>query len=90
MLDELTAPTSPLNTRDVAAASGAWHDRVLAGHVTHRDDDRLTTAVAAARRRGAGGGWLYDRRQPEALPWLAACLAAWAYTDSTRTPPTVT
>jgi hypothetical protein len=90
MLDELTAPTSPLNTRDVAAASGAWHDRVLAGTVAHRDDDRLTTAVAAARRRGAGGGWLYDRRQPEVLPMLACALAAWAYTDSTRTPPTIT
>lgn len=90
MLDELTAPTTPLNTRDVAAASGAWHDRVLAGTVGHRDDDRLTTAVAAARRRGAGGGWLYDRRQPEVLPMLAAALATWAYLDSTRTPPTVT
>ena len=89
-LEELTAPPVPLNTRDVAAACGAWHDRVLAGGVTHRDDDRLTTAVAAARQRLAGGAWLYDRRQPAALPWLAAALAAWALEDRSRTPPTIT
>jgi hypothetical protein len=90
LLDELTAAPMGLNTRDVAAASGHWHDRVIAGDVAHRDDDRLTTAVASARQRGAGGGWLYDRRQPEALPMIAAALALWALTDRTRTPPTIT
>jgi hypothetical protein len=90
LLEELTAPPAPLNTRDVAAASGAWHDRVISGGVIHRDDDRLTTAVAAARRRTAGGGWLYDRRQGPALPMIAAALAAWALEDRSRTPPTIT
>lgn len=90
LLDDLTAPPVALAVRDVAAAAGSWHDRVLAGAVTHRDDDRLTTAVAAARQRPAGGAWLYDRRQAASLPMIAATLAVWVLLDGTRTPPTIT
>jgi hypothetical protein len=89
MLEELAAPPAPLNTRDVAAASGSWKDRVLARGVTHRDDDRLTTAVAAARQRNVGGAWLYDRRATESLPMVAAVLAVWTLLDGTRAPPTI-
>jgi len=91
-LDELPAPPAPLNTRDVAAACGALHDRVVAGRdrFVHRDDGRLTTAVAAAREVRAGGSWLWDRREADVLPLLAAALAAWVLVDGTRTPPTIT
>lgn len=90
LLEELPAPPVPLNTRDVAAACGAFHDRALAGALTHRDDDRLTTAVSAAREVRAGGAWLWDRREADVLPLLAAALAVWALDDSTRAPPTIT
>lgn len=89
MLEDLAANPAPLGVRDVAAAAGAWHDRVIARGVAHLDDDRLTTAVAAARQRAAGGAWLYDRRQTEALPMIAAALALWTLLDSTRHPPTI-
>ncbi|HEU5241176.1 MAG TPA: hypothetical protein VFU25_04120 [Ornithinibacter sp.] len=89
-LDELPAPPAPLNTRDVAAACGALHDRILAGALVHRDDDRLAAAVAAARQVRAGGSWLWDRREPDAGPLLAAALAVWALLDRTRTPPVIT
>ena len=90
VLEVLTAPPAPLNTRAVTAACGAWHDRVLARALVHRDDDRLTAAVTAARQRPAGGAWLYDRRAPDSLPMIAAALAAWTLADSTRTPPHIT
>jgi len=89
-LDELPTVPAPLNTRDVAAACGAAHDRILAGAMTHRDDDRFTTAVAAARQTRAGGAWLWDRREPSAGPLIAAALAAWTLQDRTRTPPVIT
>lgn len=89
-LEDLTAPPAPLNTRDVAAACGALHDRIVAGGLVHRDDDRLTAAVAAARQVRAGGAWLWDRREPDAGPLIASALAVWALEDRTRTPPTVT
>jgi hypothetical protein len=89
-LDELACSPAPLNTRDVAAACGALHDRILAGGLVHRDDDRLAAAIAAARQVRAGGSWLWDRREPSAGPLLAAALAAWALLDRTRTAPVIT
>ena len=88
-LEDLAAPPVALNVRDVAAAAGSFHDRVLAGALVHRDDDRLTTAIGAARQRPAGGAWLFDRRQPGALPVIAATLAVWTLHDGTRTPPSI-
>lgn len=89
LLEDQAAVPVPLNTRVVAAACGAWHDRVLAHGLVHRDDDRLTAAVTAARQRTAGGAWLYDRRAPDSLPMIAAALAAWALTDAARQPPNI-
>lgn len=81
----------PLNTRAVAAACGALHDRIVAaGGIVHRDDDRLTAAVAGARQVRAGGSWLWDRREPAALPLIASALGVWALLDAARTPPVIT
>lgn len=87
-LDELAARPVACNTREVAAAAGAFHDAVLAGHVPHRPDPAFTDAVAGVRTARAGGTWLFDRRAPAGLPVCAAALAAWVYADQTRHPPT--
>lgn len=89
-LEDLAAPPAPLNTRDVAAACGALHDRILGRLLAHRDDDRLTAAVAAARQVRAGGAWLWDRREPDAGALIASALAVWALLDRSRTPPQIT
>ena len=86
---DLAANCLPLQTRAVTAGAGAMYDAVLAGLVVHRDDPVLAEAAARARRRGALGAWLWDRRQPEALPWLAASIARWVWSDQNRTAPTV-
>jgi hypothetical protein len=67
-----------LRTDAVIAAAGMFHDRNVAGAMIHRDDPTLTAAVAALRRRTAGGAWVYDRREPAALPAIGATLAAYA------------
>jgi hypothetical protein len=86
-LGQLATRPTPLTTREVTAAAGAAHDGILAGHWTHREDPALTEAVARARRRDAGGSWLWDRRQPEVIPLIAATLAAWVAADPTRAAP---
>jgi hypothetical protein len=80
-LDLATVPAkiAGLRTDAVIAAAGMFHDRNIAGAITHRDDLVLAGAVAALRRRTAGGAWVYDRREPAALPALAAALAAYAH-----------
>jgi hypothetical protein len=50
----------------------------------------MLEACAKARRRGALGAWLWDRREPAALPWLAGSLARWVWSDQNRSAPTVT
>jgi hypothetical protein len=88
-LADLAVNLRPLNTREVTAAAGAAHDAVLAGRVAHRDDPRLAEAVTKARQRPAGGAWLYDRRAAESLPWIAATLARWQWSDGRIRPPNV-
>jgi hypothetical protein len=78
-----------MNTRDMAAAAGAFHDALLAGRYTHGSDPAMLDAVAAGRRRQAGGAWLFDRRHPAAVPLIAAAMAGWAHMDGLRRPPTV-
>jgi hypothetical protein len=81
-VDDLPARLLPLRTASVIVAAGRFHDRLLAGQVVHRDDPGLTTAVAYLRRRTAGGAWVWDRRQPEALPAIAASHAVHALHDN--------
>src|SRR4029077_4301932 len=88
-LANLSVNLRPLNTRDVTAAAGAAHDAVIAGRVAHRDDPVMAEAVTAARQRPAGGAWLYDRRAVESLPWIAATLARWQWSDGRIRPPNV-
>ena len=87
---DLAANCQPLQTRAVTSGAGAMHDATLAGEVWHRDDPKLAAAVAKARQRGALGAWLYDRREIDALPWLAASMARWIWSDSSRAAPTIT
>jgi hypothetical protein len=87
---DLAANCQPLQTRAVTSGAGAMHDATLAGEVWHRDDPRLTAAVTKARQRGALGAWLYDRREIDALPWLAGSMARWIWSDSSRAAPTIT
>lgn len=88
-LRQLAAVPVALATTEVTAATGAFHDRVIARVVRHRADPVLAEAVARARRRDAGGAWLWDRRQPESVPLIAAALAAWVAADRTRAAPAV-
>lgn len=71
-----------MTTRDLVAASGAWHDDLGAhpARLTHRADPILDAAAAATRRRPAVGAWLYDRGHGprDASAWLAAVEARWA------------
>jgi hypothetical protein len=78
-LSEVPAKITGLRTDAVIAAAGMFHDRNVAGAITHRDDQIMSEAVAALRRRTAGGAWVYDRREPAALPALGAALAAYAH-----------
>ena len=88
-LADVPANLEAFGALEVAAASGAFHDAVLAGHVVHTPDDDLLAAVTAGRRRRAGGAWLYDRRQPGAGPLLAAAMARWGTSDRRHAAPTV-
>lgn len=88
-LAELATNLHPLNTREVAGAAGLFHDRARVGGVVHRDDPTMVEAVAALRTRPAGGAFVFDRRQPGALPAIAAALAVWRWSDGRARPPTV-
>lgn len=78
-----------LGARQMTAAAGGLYDAVRAGRVVHRDDPALAAAVAAARWRTSGGSRLFDRRDPVALPLIAASLARWCQTDLSRRAPTI-
>jgi hypothetical protein len=88
-LFDLAANCQALQTRAVTAGAGALHDATLAGMVWHRADPILEDACAKARRRGALGAWLWDRREPVALPWLAASMARWIWSDQNRSAPSI-
>jgi hypothetical protein len=88
-LFDLAANCQALQTRAVTAGAGAMYDAVLAGTISHRGDPMMTEACAKARRRGALGAWLWDRREPAALPWLAASMARWVWSDQNRTAPAI-
>ena len=78
-LAQVPANVAGLRTDAVIAAAGQFHDRVIAGRITHRDDPTLAAAVAALRRRAAGGSFVFARREPDALPAIAAALAGFAH-----------
>jgi phage terminase large subunit-like protein len=78
-LAEVPANVTGLRTDAVVAAAGQFHDRVTSGRIIHRDDPNMAASVAALRRRTAGGAWCYDRREPDALPAIAATLAGYAH-----------
>jgi hypothetical protein len=88
-LADLPVNLKPLTTRDVTAAAGAAHDATLAGRLAHRDDPKMAEAVTKARQRPAAGAWLYDRRAVDSLPWIAATLARWHWSDGRIRPPNV-
>jgi len=88
-LFDLATNCQALQTRAVTAGAGAMYDAVLAGTISHRGDPTMAEACAKARRRGALGAWLWDRRQAEALPWLAASMARWVWSDQNRTAPSI-
>jgi hypothetical protein len=88
-LFDLPANCQALQTRAITAGAGAMHDATLARRVWHRDDPVLLEACTKARRRGALGAWLWDRREPLALPWLAASMARWIWSDQNRAAPTI-
>lgn len=88
-LDAVPANLLALGTRDVVAAAGAFHDAVMLGTVTHRDDPTLVAAVTAARRRTALGAWVFDRRADGVGPLIAATLGLWVHRDTSRGAPTV-
>lgn len=76
-----------VDTREVAAAAGAFYDDVLEGRVVHRGHPELTAAVDRARRARAGGAWLFDRGQTadaDASALVAAVLASWVVADDLR------
>jgi phage terminase large subunit-like protein len=78
-LANVPANVAGLRTEAVIAAAGQFHDRTMSGRIIHRDDPTMAAAVAALRRRTAGGAWCFDRREPDALPAIAATLAAYAH-----------
>jgi len=86
---DLAANCQPQQTRAVTSGAGALYDATLAGLVWHRPDPVMAEAAAKARRRGALGAWLWDRREPAALPWLAGSLARWTWSDQNRAAPTI-
>jgi hypothetical protein len=88
-LFDLATNCQALQTRAVTAGAGAMYDATLAGTIWHRDDPRLSDAAGKARRRAAQGAWVWDRREADALPWLAGSLARWIWSDQNRTAPSI-
>ena len=78
-----------MNTFEMAAAAGGFHDWCLADRVAHREDPVMMGAVAAGIRRTAGGAWLVDRREPPAVPLIAATIARALWADSQHRAPRV-
>lgn len=65
------------DSREMTAACGAFHDRVIQGRLIHRGQSELDGAVAAARRRDLGDAWAWSRRRSsgDISPLVAASLA---------------
>jgi len=64
---------------EASRACGLFHDAVMAGHVSHRGDPRLTDAVLGATKRRISDGWVWNRRLGvDITPLNAATLAHWA------------
>lgn len=51
---------------DMAKACGMWFGEVIAGRLTHGNQDSVNTALLGATQRdiGKAGGWGWDRRDP--------------------------
>jgi hypothetical protein len=82
---------APYTARDMAKASGAFHDDLLAvggPQLVHEADADLTLAVRNVRRKAAAGAWLYDRRAAprDASAFVAAVLARDALVAGPGTP----
>ena len=64
---------------DMAKACGMWFGEVLAGRLTHGNQDSVNTALLGATQRdiGKAGGWGWDRRDPSTnvAPLVAHSLA---------------
>lgn len=69
---------------DMAKACGLWFGGVVAGRLTHGNQESVTTALLGATQRdiGTAGGWGWDRRDPSVniAPLVAHGLARLAAT----------
>ncbi len=67
------------SSSDMAKACGLWLGEVVAGRLTHANQDSVTGAVLSATQRSIGnaGGWGWDRRDPStnSAPLVAHSLA---------------
>ncbi|MGX4358824.1 hypothetical protein ACWJW2_19825, partial [Clostridioides difficile] len=52
-----------LNTRDVAMACGQMYDGIVAGSVTHADQDELSAAMRASKKREVSDSWVLNRKK---------------------------
>lgn len=72
---------------ELARACGEFHDAVIAGHIGHRSDPRLTDAVLGATKRRMGEGWIWNRRAGvDITPLVAATLARWGVVSAAPAP----
>jgi hypothetical protein len=78
------------NASDMAKACGMLHDGMIAGDVTHFDQERLNEALEGATKRSIGqaGGWGWDRRSNDVdlSPLVSVTLALWGAMTSKRRP----
>jgi hypothetical protein len=76
------------NENDMARGCGLLASDVVAGRLTHADQEALNVAREGARKRaiGTAGGWGYDRKDPTVniAPLVAATLARVAATISEK------
>jgi hypothetical protein len=88
-LADLETQVVEARTDLVAASAGGFHDRVLAGEVTHPTDEVLDLAVTAGERRPAGGSTVYRRMSAAVVdvgPLIASSLAVYQLTAPQRPP----
>lgn len=75
---------------DMSRACGLFASEVVAGRLTHADQEALNNARDGARKRaiGTAGGWGYDRKDPSALihPLVAVTLARLAVSITKKKP----
>lgn len=76
------------NENDMARGCGLVASDLMAGRLTHADQEALNDAREGARKRaiGTAGGWGYDRKDPSVniAPLVAATLARVAATISEK------